>query len=113
MKSRKGNYKMKLELSGERLVVVGKTFEESCWGYMQFPALSETADGRIGLSVHNADDAPHELSIDNKMYFVTEDKGNSRRSATREERELKLKVLSPENVVDNIKTYLDKTKKNI
>lgn len=79
---------MKLTLNRERVVVVGKTFEDSYWGYMQFPFLYEMADGRIGLSVHNADDAPHELSLENKIYFVSEDKGNSWHKASKEEIEL-------------------------
>lgn len=72
---------MKLSLTGEKTVVTGKTYEDSFWGYMQFPMLYQMADGNIGLSIHIADDAPHELVQDSKIFYVSQDKGESWRKA--------------------------------
>ena len=55
--------------------------EELHWGFVQFPWLYNTADGRILLSIHCEDDAPFAIGKAG-VCFVTEDKGRTWMPAT-------------------------------
>lgn len=58
--------------------------EELCWGFVQFPWLYNTADGRILLSIHCEDDAPFAIGKSG-VCFVSADKGRSWTPATAED----------------------------
>ena len=47
---------MKLSAKNEKIVYLGPKYEDSHWGFVQFPAFYQMRNGNIGLSVHDDDD---------------------------------------------------------
>ena len=52
---------MKIVKGNSKVVYQGDCFEELGWGPVQFPKFFTLTDGRIGIFIHNEDDAPHAL----------------------------------------------------
>lgn len=73
----------------EKVVYLGGKNEELCWGWVQFPRLYTMRNGNIGLSVHDDDDSWVSLDGDSTdKWFVSEDKGETWRPATKEDKDM-------------------------
>lgn len=68
---------MKITVSNESVVLRGKAYEESAWGYYQFPELHRDNDGNFYCSVHVADDHWKEIMESSKAWFISKDGGKS------------------------------------
>lgn len=78
---------MKITKQNERVIYLGGTNEELCWGKVQFPKAYEMPNGDMGLFVHEDDDCAAALSIDPiGKWFVSSDKGKTWRKATEEDK---------------------------
>ena len=62
---------MKIVKGNSKVVYQGDCFEELGWGPVQFPKFFTLTDGRIGIFIHNEDDAPHALG--EGIYMVSND----------------------------------------
>lgn len=62
---------MKIELLNKTVVYQGDTFEKLGWGPIQFPRFHNANNNMIGLTIHVADDAPHELG--NVVSLISKD----------------------------------------
>ena len=77
--------KFQLSKQNERIVYMGRTMEESSWGWTQFPRLFAMKNGNIGLSIHDDDDAVISIGEECKKWMTSSDGGKSWREATKEE----------------------------
>ena len=78
------SFTMKITKGEPICVYQGGRPEDLHWGFVQFPGLYNTADGKILVSIHCEDDAPFAIGKNNAC-FVTEDKGKTWSPATRED----------------------------
>ena len=68
---------MKTRKQNERVVYYGGRNEDLHWGWVQFPALYQMADGNIGIYVHDDDDSWMSLGDNTGKYLVTENEGET------------------------------------
>ncbi len=75
---------MKLKLQNDRVVYTGPTFEESNWGFVQFPKLMTMKNGNLGLKIHDDDDSWVSFGEGSgEKWLVSENGGESWRNATK------------------------------
>lgn len=80
---------MKITANNEKIVYLGPKYEDSHWGFVQFPKFYQMSNGNIGLSIHDEDDC--HMSMDGDMtekWLVSEDKGVTWRRATQEDKDM-------------------------
>ena len=68
---------MKLFLHEPKVVARGPVCEEAAWGYFQFPRVHKLPDGRLAVWIHDEDDQPHTLGLGAKLWYVSEDEGET------------------------------------
>lgn len=95
---------MKLNLQNDRVVYLGPTFEESSWGYVQFPRLYAMRNGNIGLAIHDDDDSWMAFGDEGcgKKWLVSEDEGASWRNATKADIDMMGTVLPNGDVIRSL-----------
>ena len=65
---------MKVTISKESVVYQGSAFEDSSWGYVQFPRMYVCPDGMLALTIHDGDDAWEDMGVKTK-WCISRDNG--------------------------------------
>lgn len=97
---------MKIKVEFSKVIYQGDSFEKLHWGPVQFPKFYTLTDGRLGIFIHNDDDAPHALG--NGIYMVSADNGKTFTYATEKDLEKFADVILSDG--SGLKVISDKTK---